>query len=370
MSPAPCTAGYCTRVPALLMLALLLLGCVDEIDLGQADSLPEGIVVRGRLAVEPDGAVAEVNLERLFQFSSNLPNQVVSARVTLENTEGQSLILPYRAGAYRLDIGLDNPEMTIRPGIGYRLTILTQEEEAYQSEFDVLQPPLPIESVGRSFVDLQTTSPAGTPVTVPGIAYTVSAPVRYPDGTPARLRYQLEVDYALTDEPVQFPFTNNDPKTCYIRQNLAGNRLYLLDGRDAASDRVTDYPLATVRVNHLYAEGNYTTVYQEALSRGAFSYFSQIASIADQDASIFGSPPGPVAGNVTDLNGLTPNVFGYFYATNRTLDRIAVTPEEAGNPSFFCPLPPPERPNAPPTTCDDCLRLDGSSLTPPPFWTF
>lgn len=370
MSPAFLLRRHGTRVPALLLLALALLGCVDEIDLGQADRLPEGIVVRGRLAVEPDGAIAEVNLERLFQFSSNLPNQVVSARVTLENTEGQSLILPYREGAYRLDIGRDHPDMTIRPGIGYRLTVLTQEEEAYQSDFDVLPPPLPIDAVDRSFVTLETVTPAGTVNTVPGIAYTVSAPVNYPDGTAARLRYQLAVDFALTDEPVQFPYTNNDPKTCYVRQNLAGNRLFLLDGRDVTAGRVTDFPLATVPVNFLYAEGHYTTVYQEALSVPAFAYFTQIASIADQDESIFGSPPGPVAGNITDLNGLTPNVFGFFYATNRTLDRLAVSPEEAGNPSTYCPLPPPERPNAPPTSCDDCMRLNGASLTPPPFWNF
>ncbi|NJB86892.1 hypothetical protein GGR26_002669 [Lewinella marina] len=370
MSPALPSPLHGTRVPVLLLLALLLLGCVDEIDLGQADALPEGIVVRGSLAVTSDGAVAEINLERLFQFSSNLPNQVVSARVLLENTEGQSLPIPYRNGAYRLDIGRNHPEMTIRPGVGYRLTIFTQDDEAYQSDYDVLQPALPLESAGRSFVSLQTTSPAGTPVTVPGINYTVTTPVRYPDGAPARLRYQLSVDYALTDEPAQFPYTNNDPKTCYVSQTLAGNRLFLLDGRQATAERVVDYPLATVRINHLYAEGNYVTIYQEALSPPAFNYFSQIASIADQDRSIFGSPPGPVAGNVTDLNGLTPNVFGFFYTANRTLARVSVSPEEAGNPNTYCPLPPPERPNAPPTSCDDCMRLDGASLTPPPFWSF
>ncbi|WP_116125564.1 DUF4249 family protein [Lewinella sp. IMCC34183] len=360
----------CTRVPALLLLAFLLFGCVDEIDLKQADDLPEGIVLRGRLLVTADDANVEINLERLFQFSSNLPERVVTARVTLENSEGQKLALPYRDGAYRSPIGLNNPDMAIRPGLGYRVLIEEGADEAYASEFDVLQEALTPTELTYSFVDVDGLTPAGTPVVIPSVQYELSTPTSNADGSPAQLRYEIEVDFALTDSRSESGQPSFISTTCYVNQLRANNQVLLLDGRDVAGGSVAGYPLLTVPKNFAYAEGNYTTANQLAISREAFTYFEQIEQIADQEESIFGSPPGPVVGNVIDVNGNTSNVFGFFYTANTRPARVGISRAEADSPNYYCPLPQSMNPPPPPTVCDDCLRYFGASLDQPTFWAY
>ena len=355
---------------ALVLLATGMFACLDEIDLRQADDLEEGIVVRGQLIADADTTYVTVNLERLFQFTSNLPDRVVTAQVVLENTLGESLLLPYREGAYRLPVGGVNGRMTVRPGIGYRLLMDLEGDESYVTDFDTLPPAVVPEKLAHELVEVEGLSPAGTPATIPSIRYALTTPVRYPDGRPARLLYQFDTDFAVTDGRDIQGKTSPTSKTCYVRQRRAGNDVILLNGAAVNAPRVENRALLTLPVNGLYAEANYVTAYQLAISPPAFTYFSQIGQIANQNESIFGNPPGPVAGNVSDPDGRTANVFGFFYAANRRPARAGVTPGEAGNPNFYCPLPPSQSPFPPPTACDDCLLFDNSSLTPPAFWEF
>ena len=358
------------RYPLLLILAALLAGCLDEIDLGQADDLPEGIVVRGRLNVEADGAEVLINLEQLFQFSSNLPDRIVTADVRLENTEGQSVTLPYRDGAYRLTIGRGNPDFTIRPGVGYRLDIVTREGEAYASEYDVLQEPLAPTALTATPEIIIEKSQVGTDVEVPVLRYRIDTPLRYADGAPAYFRHTAERVYALTVTAEEFPVSNPNATVCYLSATVAGNQALVISGRDLGGSTVEGLSLFVDPVDYRYAQGHYLTVYQDAIGPDAFTYFEQIAAIADREQSIFSNPPGPIVGNVVDVNGRTANVFGFFYTANRSVIRRGVTPNEAGNPGQFCPPPPSNGPGNPPIICDDCLLGSNSTLVRPAYWAF
>lgn len=353
--------------------ALLLTNCLDEIDLGQGEALPDGIVFQGRINAGNDGELTDVavKLERLFVAQgSNRPDQVVTASASIENSEGQSRDLRFLDGAYRATIDDNDPDFRVEAGLGYRVRVLTLQGEEYLTEFDILPDPLAIEEADAELTAVEILNQVDLPVTVPAMRFDVTAPVRYPDGSPTFLRFTLERTYKVTDLPEIRPFDMNDPKVCYVSQPLDGGDLILFNSLETSVDRVEDFLLTFDPIDYEYAEGYVMTIFQEALSREAYEYFDQVDRIASRESSLFEPPAGPVVGNAFDVNGNTSNVFGFFYATNRTQARVAVSPEEAGNPDFFCPLSRPPSPFPTANNCDDCLMINGSFLNRPSWFPF
>ncbi|MGB3799689.1 MAG: DUF4249 family protein [Lewinella sp.] len=357
------------RFTALLVLSVSLLTCVDEIDLEQADSLPEGIVVRGRLVLA-DQAIVEINLEQLFQFASNLPDRIVTAEIILENTEGQQMEIAYRDGAYRTTFDPNGSDFSVRAGLGYRVLVTTREGARYGSEFDYLPERVVPDTVTTYPTVVLQENVLGVEEEVPALGYALTSPVTYPDGEPAYLRNTYVRDYALTQADDAFPLNPDRTKVCYLSESIGNNRVDIVSGRDLADDRVTDLPLFLDPINFKYAQGHLVTINQEAISQGAYQYFDQISRIGERSESIFANPPGPIVGNVTDLDGETINVFGYFYAANRAVTRVATTPAEVDNPRTFCPPPPNNGPGNPPILCVDCLNGPNAQLQAPEYWPF
>ncbi len=361
------------RLSFLTLVVLCLTACLDEIDLGQGESLPDGIVFQGRInagtAGEPSDVV--VRLERLFiAQESNRPSAVVTATVVLENSEGETYPLPFRDGGYRATIPDNDPSFQVAPGIGYRVRVNTREGEEYETAFDVLPEPLQVEDVRavRGLVEVENA--IGVPVDVPAVNFDVTAPVAYSDGSPTFIRWTLERTYKVTDLPEIRPFDMNDPKPCYVTRAFEGGDLILFSSEDSPIDRVENFPLTSQVIDFEFAEGYVMTIFQEAISREAFRYFDQVDQIASRESSLFEPPAGPVVGNARDVNGLTNNVFGFFYATTRTFERIAVSPAEAGNPGFYCPLSRGMSPFPQPNNCDNCLFIDGSFAIRPEWFPF
>lgn len=354
----------------LLPVFVLLTNCIDEIDLTDGEPLPDGVVVTGRLNVEGDVADVEMRLERLFRFGeSNRPDRVVNALVTLENSEGQSLVLPFRDDAYRAEFPEADPDFRIEPGIGYRIRANIGEER-YLTEFDVLPAALQIGDITTRPGTVERETAAGTIEDAPAIDYLIDAPLTYPDGQPTFIRYTAEQTFKVTDTPMIGPNRNNPPKPCYVTRAVDGDEVTVVSSLTTDATQLMNFPLAAQVIDSRFAEGNVLTAYQEMLTRAAFDYFDQIGSIASTDASIFEPPGGPVVGNASEVNGLTQNVFGFFYATNRSFVRVAVSPDEAGNPTPRCPMPPSMSPFPAPTSCDDCSTLNNSLIERPDWFPF
>lgn len=361
------------KLTSLVIFMLLLTTCLDEIDLGQGEALPDGIVFQGRINAGNDGEPTDVavKLERLFiAMESNRPDQVVTAMASIENSEGQSRDLRYIDGFYRATIDNNDPDFRVAAGLGYRIRVITREGEEYLTAFDVLPEILEVEEANAELTTIEILNQVDVPIEIPAYRYDVTAPVRYPDGSPTFIRWTLERTYKVTDTPEVFPFQNNDPKVCYVSRALDGGNLVLFNSLEATVDRVEDFLLAFDPVDFEYAEGYVMTIFQETLSREAYEYFDQVNRIQSRESSLFEPPAGPVVGNAFDVNGLTENVFGFFYATNRTQTRIAISPEEAGNPQQLCPLSRPPSPFPTANDCDDCLRINGSVTVRPSWFPF
>lgn len=354
------------RLSLLTLLTALLLGCVDEIDLAQGLPLPDGIVVSGRMLAGDDATDVEVILEQLFRFeTSNRPNQIVTANVRIINSDGQELPLLYRNGLYRGSVGVNDPTFRTEAGLTYHVAVTTREGANYVSEPETLLPRLEATSARAEMTTVEIDNQIGGVDILPAMEYLITTPLRYPSGEPAYVRWLLDEYYAQTDETVD-PVTG-EPKTCYINLPFGGTEVKVVGNAGGASSSLTDYSLGKNRISFRYAEGNYMVVRQEAISREAFDYFSQVAAIASRELSIFEAPGGPVVGNIRSVDGATANVFGYFYVASPSVIRVPVRPAEAGNPVFACPLiagmPPPVN------RCTDCLVASQTATTArPPWW--
>jgi hypothetical protein len=351
-------------LPGLLIASALLSSCIDEIELGQGAPLPEGIVLQGRINVEDTISDVRITLEELFRFeNSNRPDRIVTATVRLVNEDEQSIVLPFRQGAYVASLVNDDPSFTIREGMSFRVEVETREGLQFTSRAETLPPKLEVERAYWAPGLATIINAIGETQEVPGVQYFVDAPLRYPDGSSAYMRWTLEETYQQTDESRD---TITGIKTCYVTLPFEARNLRLSGDINENVNRIERFDLGTNRISFRYGEGHYMTVRQEALSRDAFEYFDQIASIASTELSIFEPPGGPVVGNVFDVNGEIDNVFGYFYVARQSVARVPVRPEEVGNPTLACPLnammPPPVN------RCTDCLSVDGATTIRPPWW--
>jgi len=352
------------RISLLTLLAALLFGCVDQIDLTQGLPLPDGIVVSGRLLVGDDFTDAEVILEELFRFeNSNRPGQIVTADVSVVNSDGQELELLYRNGIYRGSIPTGDPSFRTEEGMSFNVKVRTREDQRFASTPEVLAPPLEATNGTAALSTLTIENQAGVPIDVLAMEYSISTPLRYPNGDAAYVRWLMTEFYQQTDMSTD---TTTGIKTCYIDLPFLGNEVKVVGPSNNVSE-LTNFSLGKNRIGFRYAEGNYMEIRQEAISRAAFEYYDQVNAIASTELSIFEAPGGPVVGNVKSEDGSITNVFGYFYVTRPSFVRIPVTPAEAGNPTAACPLatdfPPPVN------RCTDCLVASNTAtLVRPPWW--
>ena len=352
------------RIPLLTLLAVLLFGCIDPIDLTQGLPLPDGIVVSGRLLVGEEFTDAEVILEELFRFEeSNRPAQIVSADVRVVNNDGQELELLFRDGLYRARIPAGDPSFRTEDGMSFNISVRTRDGQQFASTPEVL--PRVLEATGATAVPSTVTleNAVGSPQDFPAMEYLISTPLRYPNGEAAYVRWLMTEFYQQSDMSTD---TITGPKTCYTSAPFQGNEVKVV-GPSSNVSELTNFSLGKNRISFRYAEGNYMEIRQEAISQRAFEYYDQVNAIASTELSIFEAPGGPVVGNVESVDGSVSNVFGYFYVTRPSFVRVPVTPAEAGNPTFACPLatdfPPPVN------RCTDCLVASNTAtLVRPPWW--
>lgn len=352
------------RISLLTLLAALLFGCVDEIDLTQGLPLPDGIVVSGRLLVGEDATDAEVILEELFRFeNSNRPAQIVTADVRIVNSDGQELELRFRDGVYRGSIPAGDPTFRTEEGMSFNVQVRTRDDKRFASTPEVIPPVLEARGASAELTTVTIVNQVGAENDVPAIEYKISTPLRYANGEAAYVRWLLTEFYQQTDESRD---TITGIKTCYTSAPFEGNEVKVV-GPSANISELTDFSLGKNRVTFRYAEGNYMVIRQEAITRAAFEYYDQVNAIASTELSIFEAPGGPVVGNVKSEDGSVANVFGYFYVTRPSFVRVPVTPAQAGNPTPACPLtadmPPPIN------RCTDCLVASNTAtLVRPPWW--
>ena len=345
-----------------LFLLLGFSACVDKIELPRPDVPDAGMLVQGKLLFGYPGTIS-ANVFELYTLSSNVPKPISGANVILEDDEGHALTLGSNAaGSYFQELNPDDPNFPVATGRQYRLRVSLPNGRKYQSAWEILQPAPKPEGVEAAISEQEYLNNLGILVTDTFARFSINTPLTTLNSTkPARLRWELDQGYKLTDDP---------GKTCFVVRKFLEENVFVFNGVGAGKSRLDHYFLTETQVDSRMAEGFYFLVYQQSITENAYGYFEELYQLLSKKGTLFDPPAGAIRTNIASLNDPDELTYGFFYVAQQDTVRVYISPEMAGNPDFHCPLPPRLNGGPPPNPCDDCLLDLGASLDRPVWWVF
>jgi hypothetical protein len=345
------------KLSGVLML-LMVYGCLSPVDIDtQYDSVH--VVITGQISSIPDRNI--VNVGRTAT-SERLPEPVPGAVVTLFDGQGNAFYYyEIRTGTYAL---LDYAG---QPGETYYLEVRTPDGSVYRSSPETLP-----ESSGEMQSDYQVVKEdvvdnEGTVTSFYYVKTFVDATFESPL-SPSYVKWNVEEVYLIIPTNFPDPF-GHVPPDCFITQNADPQRITLLNRKDLGGNEINDLLVASRRIDQSFHYKHYFTVYQSALTSQAYEYWRKVNIVANQNGSIFDTPPAEVLGNVFNPDSDGEKVFGYFQAVNQTYSRFYLLQQDTGvflpeycDYDFNRPY------NSYPSECLDCLIVRNSSLTRPDWF--
>ncbi len=358
----------------LVTTLFLINSCIDEVDFERPDAIENGIAIQGKL-VKGDPSFIQVSVRRVFDFS-NEPRLLNARRVVLLNEKGDELELSStEIGIFSAETPSGAPNFQVDYGDRFRIKVDLFDGRRYESDFDELYPVSPSRSLrATAFKQLRVNDITGAIDSFDAVGFYLNTSLRTPEQAKPRLLFEMEATYRLTDSPEAysnrscFPLriSDNEPKACYISISPNVNHL-VLDANDIAQEELSDFELFTTPVFNIFAEGYYLSLFQQSLSPTAYEYWSQVNEVVNQEGGLFEAPSGKVITNMRRIDEEVDDVFGYFYVTEENIQRVYVSPEQAGNPDTRCPAPLTEGGIAP-TDCCDCSKVENSATARPEWW--
>lgn len=350
-----------SKVKIYLLLLIGAFGwnsCLDEIEIAPAERPDSGYVIQGEIiAGEP--VTAEVRVEELFFFTSNINRPVKDAQVRIVAEGGASVALNLNAVSSLYEATLDPADFPMPEGSRYRVEVSLSDGNEIVSEWDEIMPLVPKGDLSWRFVNIEVESDLGILTQRPGLAYSINSPLLTTAGTKAQLRWEFIDAYRITDD-LDF--------VCYVENQHRASRVFVLDGTTVSSDTVQNYPLFSDQIGRKHIEGYYLTAYQQALSPESFKYWQEIQLLQEREGTVFDNPAGQVRTNLRNTVDSTRIVYGYFSAYQQDTLRLFLSREEMGNLTPHCPRPPTNQPFPPITICDGCIDAVGSSYNKPFYW--
>jgi len=360
----------------LLVLSALIVvsSCVDEIDFERPDAIENGIAIQGKL-IKGDPSFVQVSVRRVFDFT-NEPRLVNARRVVLLNEKGDELELSSTAiGIFTAAIPSGDPNFQVDYGDRFRIKVDLFDGRRYESDFDELYPVSPSRSLrATAFKQVRVNDITGAIDSFDVVGFYLNTSLRTPEQGNPRLLFEMEATYKLTDSPQVYSNRSCFPtrvagaeaKTCYISISPNVNHL-VVDANDIAQEELNDFELFTTPIFNIFAEGYYLSLFQQSLSPSAYEYWSQVNEVVNQEGGLFEAPSGKVISNMHRIDEDVDDVFGYFYVTEQNIQRVYVSPEQAGNVDTRCPAPLTEGGVAP-TDCCDCSKVENSATQRPEWW--
>jgi len=352
------------HILSLACWATCIISCVDQITLDSPDIPDSGILIQGNLLVGPVESTGEVNIAELYKYDKNLPKRLGGAKVVLENEAGQRKeFLSSGDGTYHLKVLNDNPEIPIKDGQQYRLSVSFPNGNKYHSEWEPLLTTPKNAAIDIDIINKEYVNVTGELQMAPYVALQLSTGLTGNNGNRLHLLWQLNQAYKITQNPG--PLT----KTCFAIRPLLEDVVPVFDGNLAASDTIRKYVVTETAIDYRFAEGYYFLLDQLAISENTFNYFNELNQILARKGTFFDAPAGAIRTNIVNENDPTANTYGFFYIGRPETSRLYVSPVTAGSPGFRCPLPPSISGEPPPkNSCDDCLCEPGGQLDKPDWW--
>jgi hypothetical protein len=344
------------RIVIFLLSFSFLIRCVDPIDLVDQEQSISMLVINGKITKTSLTGYAAVDLIQ-STFLTDRSFGVTASEVAVVNSKGEKLILD------KIVIGRYGAKETAAfpfiYGEKYKISVINGKD-VYESEFMELNRVPKILSSTFNFTP-KIDEKSGTIGDI-----NISINTSFTENNPSKfLRLEPIRSYQLTEQNLGSPAG----KTCYVLDNKDEKlNEKLFDSRGYEVNKPINFTVSERSVNHLFAEGAYYTIIQEALDFQTFKYYKAYNNLVQREGNIFETPPGPMPTNFKCISDSTKLVNGYFYATQQDTSRLYIDPEKVGRPARLCPVPPNEASNCPVLQCCDCLKLKNSTIKKPAYW--
>lgn len=345
----------------VLLIAILTFcfSCLDEIDLEIPDGQADGLVIRGAIQKGTPSTV-RVSINRIFNFNLSSLSPFNARSVTLFDEAGNSLVIPSTQDGVHNYTFTGGEPIEVDFGKQYSIRVVTFDGRTYESTPETLLP-LP-EKTGELSHELSSVTfldEDGDERERAVAQILIDVPTELPNSDQkARLLWQAERTFRITDENADI---------CYVSENVDFNRIHILDGSAVMSSVVEEVPLSRLPLNYTFNEGLYYTVYQRAITEGAFNYWNQTKQVIERTGSLFEAPAGRVTTNIFNVDNENDLTYGYFEAYAQDTLRLYIAPDEY-EVSGICPAPRGQTGECALPLCCFCVLADGSTTTRPEFW--
>ncbi len=366
----------------LLFSGLLLSAvgsCIDPFNPPEIDNKNTHLVFDGYLQANGTDT-SWIRLSRSQNVHDpSIPAKENNASIKVENESGMTFtfrLAPQGDGLYYL------PPIRLDINESYRLSIVLSDGKAYESDWQQLSVSPPIDSVtytldGREGVQIYVHTHDPTNQTR---FYKWTFDETWEYRTPLYSAYEI-IGRTIVEREV-------DINRCW--SSLTATNINLFTTAALSQDLVRYHPVtyvsaATDKLLNLYS----INVHQQALTREAFDYWTELARNNETNGSIFDPFPSQLWGNIRSVSDPKERVLGFFsggatqserifirehlgrspWCSDMEIDTLSSRSEEFFESTYLIVNQIPETPNyimaAP--HCLDC-RLKGGTVKSPPFW--
>ena len=368
----------------LLFLIILLTGCRESFMPAYKD-YQSALVVEGMITNQPGPYTVKLSKTQPLGNGELVPYSGCSVQLLEKNGKTETLT-ELDSGIYR------STENGIQGEVGkaYRITITTPQGNFYQSDFEKIRTPTPIDSVyARTEYHRSNNYPEG----LPGYQFYIDTKRAPNDST--YIYWKMSETYEYTSDfqisavfrNYRFePFPSDSLYRCYKTQPVKSIFTSSTSGLNEA--RVERQPLHFVGTDNRKLMCRYSLlVKQLTISEDCYRYWENLSEQLSEEDFLFGKQPYQIQGNVYNPDNPREVVRGYFVVGGVDHKRIFLDPPKVDflYPTCALDFEIGRLPYLPPSVwpvylkklgnqygkaneeCFDC-RLRGGTLDKPEFW--
>jgi hypothetical protein len=375
-----------------LLFVLLFQACIDEFqpDLKGYEQL---LVVDGGVF---DG-IGQIRIKLSYSTDVYNPklNLISGANVMIQDNFGETEVLEELENGVYTSSGIGIIGI---PGRLYKLIVNTPNNKKYESEFEVLRPSMPIESIAYQ---TEFHSDERYPYALAGYQFYLNT--QLPNDTNSFYMWRMVKTYEFHSEFVAdayftnkriYPFPKPDSlQVCWKTENVKQN--ILLNTNDVVNPDMKNFPLNFVNTEGRELSVRYSQLTEQlTINESTYNHYKLIEDGNSEQGSLYANQPIQIRSNVVNVNDPYEPVLGYFLVAGRSSQRLFVSPPDVEFHYYTFVLTSDDYENMrfirysspgswpiyltkggvddgslawPSPECIDC-RQRGGTLTKPPFW--
>ncbi len=346
----------------LHILFFLFTGCISSYNLDH-DTNEYLLVVDGKITQQ--NTQHELTLRRSTATGSTEYNAVTGARISLNDDEGNfEAYYEFENGKYLFE----GNELERVPGRSYYIEIHLPDESVYRSVVQTMPEVMKPDKLYFELEEIEEISDLENIIIRRYLNFYINTPV-IKDNKNYHFIWRMDHAYSFAElqcNPLK------TPAICYIKRKLISENLKIFSSEDLSGGVLQDFRVGSIRVlpNWEFFEKHFFNVAQHSITKEAYVYWETVKKVAQSTGSIFDTPPGPINGNIYNINDPDERVLGFFevsavdtirtYTFATDLEPLAI--EDLCNPLVWQSWRKPE--------CCDCLVIPDSDLQRPDYWGF